>query len=88
MGKPTGADMIWIKGEGILKKYWNEDYGSLTHHYWNVNKQCIILHTGGWSRNEEIILRLSRTMFWILHWQVSKRGGHYIFAKGFERRRI
>jgi len=82
------ATDIWIKGEYILKEYWNEDYGSLTHHVWNSNKQCIVVHTGGWSKNEEIIQRLSQTMFWILYWQVSKRGGHYIFAKGFERRRI
>lgn len=40
------------------------------------------LHTGGWSGNEDIIEELHSTnkhMFWLFHWQKSKRGGHYYF---------
>lgn len=37
----------------------------------------LILITGGWSENEEIINIISNTMFWLLWWQESKRGGYY-----------
>jgi len=37
------------------------------------------LHTGGWSGNEDIIISMQKTMFWILCWQKSIRGGHYYF---------
>ena len=38
------------------------------------------LHTGGWSGNEDIIEALeSTTMFWMLYWLKSERGGHYYF---------
>lgn len=37
------------------------------------------LHTGGWSGNEEIIKALQGSMFWLLYWQKSERGGHYYF---------
>jgi hypothetical protein len=38
------------------------------------------LHTGGWSGNESIIGALRETIFWILYWQKSERGGHYRFT--------
>ena len=37
------------------------------------------LHTGGWSGNEEIINVLQESMFWVMYWQKSERGGHYYF---------
>ena len=37
------------------------------------------LHTGGWSGNEEIISVLQNSMFWVMYWQKSERGGHYYF---------
>ena len=38
------------------------------------------LHTMGWSGNEEIIGALQdNTLFWMMYWQQSKRGGHYWF---------
>lgn len=37
------------------------------------------LHTGGWSGNEEIVDALMDTMFWMLCWESSRRGGHYYF---------
>lgn len=37
------------------------------------------LHTGGWSGNEEIIDVLTQSLFWLMYWQKSERGGHYYF---------
>lgn len=37
------------------------------------------LHTGGWSGNEELITSLTTTMFWMMYWQCSRRGGYYYF---------
>jgi len=45
-------------------------------------KKCfkLTLHTGGWSGNEDIIRALQKnSMFWILYWVKSIRGGHYYF---------
>ena len=36
--------------------------------------------TGGWSGNESLIGALKRnTMAWCLYWQLSERGGRYVF---------
>lgn len=37
------------------------------------------LATGGWSGNEEIIATLMKTPFWFVCWQMSQRGGLYVF---------
>lgn len=38
------------------------------------------LHTGGWSGNEDIINALAKnSLFWLMCWVESRRGGHYIF---------
>ncbi len=38
------------------------------------------LSTGGWSGNEDIIDALKHnTMFWLFCWQLSQRGGYYVF---------
>ena len=60
------------------------------NHYGNFNQvrktdfvdgrvYCINVSTGGWSENEDVIDDLQDTMFWVLRWHQSKRGGHYEF---------
>lgn len=68
----------WEKCISIIDKYWNQHYGTFI-----VEREddsiMLILITGGWSENEEIINIISNTMFWFLWWQESKRGGYYRF---------
>jgi hypothetical protein len=46
-------------------------------------KWSLQLSTAGWSGNESIIGALKPyplgTLFWVLYWQKSERGGHYYF---------
>ena len=73
--------MYWEKGLKILKKHWNTDYGKIKNEWVDTHTEIIELTTGGWSKNEELIQRLSKTMFWYFYWQESKRGGYYLFKK-------
>jgi len=41
--------------------------------------KTLILHTIGWSGNEDIIRVLQETLFWKLFLEKSVRGGHYYF---------
>ena len=64
---------------GILEKYWNDDYGTFDIEG-KDGITTLELTTGGWAENEEIINKISYTMFWFLWWQESKRGGYYKFV--------
>lgn len=49
-------------------------------HLFNDKAVKIYLSTGGWSGNEEILSALrANTMFWMMYWWKSQRGGHYWF---------
>lgn len=62
----------------IVMQHWNTEYGTISI---QEEMESIILEltTGGWSENEKFIDELSETMFWVLWWQESKRGGYYKF---------
>lgn len=68
----------WVAGVNIIIKHWNHTYGEIGMTN-SKNEHILELTTGGWSENEEFIDKLSNTMFWILWWQESHRGGYFKF---------
>lgn len=49
--------------------------------YWEQKGDVFMISTAGWSGNEEIIAALQENLyFWLVYWQQSTRGGHYIFG--------
>lgn len=43
-------------------------------------RDFILLSTGGWSGNEEILSALrDNTLCWTFYWVSSRRGGHHVF---------
>ena len=48
--------------------------------YWAQTENMYEISTGGWSGNEDIIQAMKEnTMFWMMCWGMSRRGGHYLF---------
>lgn len=66
--------------ELLQEIWWQPNWGI------KVNGRNLELHTGGWSGNEEIISILANSLFWIMCWEMTKRGGHYYFElpKGYD----
>lgn len=60
----------------IKELWWCDSTGFILK---GKRKLKLELHTHGWSGNEDIIEVLQKTMFWIMFWQKSIRGGHYYF---------
>jgi len=62
-------DIWWMK-------YWGWKYDEVSGMY--------RISTGGWSGNESLVYAMqANSVWWALHWQLSKRGGHYEF-KGYQ----
>ena len=59
--------------EHLQKIWWMPEYGI------ERKGKRLVLHTCGWSGNEEIISVLEHSLFWVLFWKKSVRGGHYYF---------
>ena len=61
--------------EYIKRRWQYSDCG-----YWKQRGTMYRISTGGWSGNESIISAMQEnTMFWLLCWVSSRRGGHYTF---------
>ncbi|MBE3139037.1 MAG: hypothetical protein IMZ53_00475 [Thermoplasmata archaeon] len=59
-----------------IKDVWS-DYGKL-----EFDGKTLILCTGGWSGNEDIISSLRQNSgFWAQYWRSSERGGKHTFDK-------
>ena len=56
---------------------WNETYG--VAELIGKKVKTLKLSTGGWSGNEDIIRAIMKSDFWTLYWELSVRGGFYIF---------
>ena len=69
----------WDKCIDIIEEHWNTDYGTCEICKEKDGIKTLELTTGGWSENEELIDQIADTMFWLLWWQESKRGGYYKF---------
>lgn len=69
---------MWRDGVEAIERYWDTDYGRFEL---SEDKKKLVLITGGWSENERVINVISRsTMFYLLFWQASFRGGKYVFG--------
>jgi len=67
----------WKYADGDGWHGWDEE--DATDH---LDKPCrrYSISTGGWSGNEDLIAALRKhPIFWILCWQRSERGGHFVF---------
>ena len=81
-GQPTNEELAGIKD-------WPKDdmMGLVNYvidlwyypHYTRVEDKKWYLSTGCWSGNEKILEVLMHTMFWLMCWEQSMVGGHYIF---------
>lgn len=68
----TKVNKLWE----FIKPLWHWE------HYFQEEPDRYVLHTGGWSGNEEIIMAMKcNTIFWSLYWYSLRRGGHYVFLK-------
>ena len=70
----------WKHNFDLIKCFWNEDFGriSVDEHPDSDGCHKLVLITGGWSENEEIIEILRQSWFWGMFWAASFRGGKYI----------
>ena len=64
-----------------LMEYIREIWAYAGDGYWKRAGDIFTISTAGWSGNEDIITALQENIpFWLLYWQQSRRGGHYVFG--------
>lgn len=72
----------------FLAVAWNDSYGQVRHEldpceasvvHAHVNDRFLRLATGGWANNEMLIYAFEASTAWVRVWQMSARGGLYIF---------
>lgn len=85
-GYPSEESLEFIKSFDFFKIGFNELANFIKLIWWNKEKGFVlkrnklILITGGWSGNEDIISALQNNyIFWGQCWQKSERGGRYTF---------
>ena len=91
-GYPTEEELETIRNWNIIGKKEAKQLMEYVQSIWNFgdeyfkvkdanNSIYYILHTGGWSGNEDIIGALQENIhcFWLFYWLSTRRGGHYIF---------
>lgn len=89
-GYPTGYALkvieswdsqdFWGLVDFIKKVWWHAKTGVDAYRYKDSSDGEVLLHTWGWSGNEEIIDAIrENVVWWGLYWFRSERGGHYIF---------
>ena len=86
-GYPTDEAIDLIESFDIIKEGQSSFWDLIEECWWMAERQMerkeneIVLHTGGWSGNEEIIqaMKNSKYFLWGVFWVQSKRGGHYWF---------
>lgn len=77
----TIREWPWDDFGGLMKfirKHWTyADWG------WREYEPGVYeISTGGWSGNEDIIqAMMQNAAVWVVHWYLSRRGGHYVFAR-------
>ncbi len=84
-GYPTDAEIQEIKDWPTERFPALMDYVRSLWKYseWGFEREGdqYFLSTGGWSGNEELITALGENcFFWVMCWQSSRRGGHYLFV--------
>lgn len=64
----------WLQ---FCRDTWGVEYGRAT-----LLDGQLELITGGWSANEDTVYAMQRnTMLWLLCWQLSERGGRFVFEE-------
>lgn len=91
-GYPTDDELEIIKNWDIIENG-TEKFHKLMQYveslwryadegYWHREGDKYRIATAGWSGNESIVGALmENTMFWMMYWKLSRRGGLYIFQK-------
>ncbi len=92
-GYPTEATLKVIREWSIstdwqpfmefILKVWKWSHYQSTYPYDDeiTKGTAYLISTGGWSGNEDLIQAMGQNkMFWMMCWQRSERGGHYLFV--------